>query len=61
MVTGTLDLHIMDKQFLAKASFLKKKKKYHSEEHIAAYPGSWYRPFLTHILKLYKVLIYTIG
>lgn len=27
MVTGTLDLHIMDKQFLAKASFLKKKKK----------------------------------
>lgn len=27
MVTGTLDLHIMDKQFLAKASFLKKKRK----------------------------------
>lgn len=44
MVTGTLDLHIMDKQFLAKASFLKKKRKKkgrnHSEECITAYPGS---------------------
>lgn len=41
MVTGTLDLHIMDKQFLAKASFLKKKKgRNHSEAYISAYPGS---------------------
>lgn len=44
MVTGTLDLHIIDKQFLAKASFLKKKRKKkgrnHTEEDTAAYPGS---------------------
>jgi len=43
MVTGTLDLHIMDQQSLAKVSFKKKKKKEeiaHTEEHITAYPSS---------------------